>query len=495
MAVIELKNISKVYPGGIVAVDNVELDVETGEVHALLGENGAGKTTLVKIMSGCLKPTSGSIYVDGRRVEFSSPAEAMRYGIGMLHQHFTLIPSMSVIENIKLGLVGRKLKTDQLLDEISRISKILRLNVDLEAPVYTLSIAEKQKIEILRMMIRKTRILIFDEPTSSLCEPDAEKFLQMLVELSAKGFGIVFITHKLREAITISDRITIMRRGKVVSTLRREEILDEKTILQMMLGEHFNLEVLEKRKIECEKPVLTIKDLVVKNDQGIIKVNNVSFTLYRGEILGIIGVEGSGQKELVETIAGLRKPVSGQIIVHSNDDSLLPSYIPEERLEVGVAQHLDVLRNAVLRDFERREFKDRFGLLDFDRIEDLAKKIVQLMDVKTPNLRFPVRYLSGGNIQKLIVGRELIRPCEFLIAEQPTLGLDARSAHVVKNTLIRLASKGVGILLVSYDMNEILELSHRIAIMRSGKIVKTLNREEVDPHRIGLYMLTTEAAT
>lgn len=494
MPIVELKNITKIYPGGILAVDNASFSLEEGEIHALLGENGAGKTTLMKIMSGCLKPTSGSIYVDGKHVEFKSPADAMKHGIGMLHQHFTLIPNMSVLENIMLGIIDRDIKKEDLLKEIERVSKVLRLNVDLNSPVHVLSVGEKQKIEIMRMILMKTRVLIFDEPTSAICGPDAENFLEMLRKLAEEGYSIVLITHKIKEALKVSDRITIMRRGRIISTLRREDIKDEKVLLEMMLGEYFLPEIVKQQCKDNSTPLLIVKDLFVKNDQGVLKVRGVSFEVHKGEILGLIGVEGNGQKELVESIAGLRKPLSGQIIFNGYKDVESLSYIPEDRMEIGIAQSLSVMKNAVLRDFERKEFKGRYGLLKFSKIEELANRIVRFMDVKTPNLTVPVKYLSGGNIQKLIVGRELIRNSDILIAEQPTAGLDVRSAYRVRKALIELASMGTGILLVSSDMDEVLEISDRIAIMRDGKIVKILNREEADPRSIGIYMLAAEVS-
>ncbi|MDW7986985.1 MAG: ABC transporter ATP-binding protein [Nitrososphaerota archaeon] len=492
MPLIRLENIVKIYPGGTVAVDNACFEVEKGEVHALLGENGAGKTTLMKILSGCLKPTSGSIYVDGRRVEFRSPAHAMKYGIGMLHQHFTLIPNMSVLENVMLGLTDQDVKKEKLLKDIERISKFLRLNVDLRSPVHVLSVGEKQKVEIMRMMLLKARILIFDEPTSSICGPDAENFLDMLKKLASEGYGIVLITHKIREALKVCDRVTVMRKGKTISTLKRDEIKDERVLLEMMLGEHFLPEVLKQPREEYETPLLIVKDLVVKNDQGVVKVNRVSFEVRKGEIFGLIGVEGNGQKELIESITGLRKQLSGQIIFNNSKYSSSPSYIPEERMEVGVAPSLSVMKNAVLRDFEREEFSGRYGILKFSKIGEITNKIIHFMDVRTPNMNLPVKYLSGGNIQKLIVGRELMRGSELLIAEQPTAGLDVRSAYHVRKNLLKLASMGVGILLVSSDIDEVLEVCDRVAVMRDGRIVRIFNASEADPKRIGMYMLAAE---
>lgn len=490
---VRLNEITKVYPGGVLAVDKADFEVIEGEVHALLGENGAGKTTLMKIMSGCLKPTSGTILVDGKRVEFKSPAHAMRCGIGMLHQHFTLIPSMSVVENLMLSIIHRKMKKEDIVERIEQLSTALRLKVDMNAPVDALSVGEKQKVEIMRMMLMDARIMIFDEPTSSICGPDADNFLEMLRKLASDGYGIVLITHKIREALKVSDRITVMRKGRIVSTLTRDEVIDEIMLLEMMLGERFTPIVSKQRVGGRGPPILVVKDLVVRNDQGAVKVNGVSFEVHRGEILGLIGVEGNGQKELVETITGLRAPASGEIIFNGHQrKGVPPAYIPEDRLTLGVAQSLSVLKNAVLRDLDRDEVRGVLGTLKLDRIRELADRIVSFMDVRTPHLNLPVKYLSGGNIQKLIVGRELARGSDLIIAENPTAGLDVRSAYHVRRTLVKIASSGAGVLLVSSDMDEVMEICDRIAVIRDGRIVRILEAEDADPLKIGMYLLAAE---
>ncbi len=495
MLVVELRKITKVYPGGIVANYEVDFDLRKGEVHALLGENGAGKTTLMKILSGCLKPTSGSIYVEGREVKFNSPLDALKQGIGMVHQHFTLIPTMTVLENLRLGLIGQKFNMKHTLTEIEELSKILGFKVKLDSPLYALSVGERQRIEILRLLLSRARILIFDEPTSMLCGPEIDRFLQLLKSLSSNGYSIVLITHKIREAMRISDRITVMRMGRVITTLRTDEIDDESRLVELMVGERLMPTTTKVAPSFNKEPLLVVKNLVVNDDEGLTKVKDISFELYMGEILGIAGVEGNGQKELVEAIVGLRKPASGIITFRGKNDNLDGlNYIPAERVELGVAPTLSVAINSVLRSFDKEEFKKRGNTLNFGRINEFAKKVVSFMNVKTPSLKTPVKYLSGGNIQKIIVGREIITSSEILIAEQPTAGLDAKSAYYVRRALSELASKGVGILLISSDLNEILELSDRIAVISDGKFTRIFEREEADPVLIGSYMLAAEGA-
>ncbi|MCS7136641.1 MAG: ABC transporter ATP-binding protein [Nitrososphaerota archaeon] len=493
MYVVELKKITKVYPGGIVANHEVDFDLKKGEIHALLGENGAGKTTLMKILSGCLKPTSGSIYVEGKEVKFNSPSDALKQGIGMVHQHLALIPTMTVLENLMLGLIGQKFNMKRMLTDVEKLSKLLGFKVKLDSPIYALSVGERQRIEILRLLLSKAKVLIFDEPTSMLCGPEIDRFLQLLKSLSSSGYSIVLITHKIREAMRISDRITVMRTGRVVATLGTDEIRDESHLVELMVGERLTPITKKITPPLKKEPLLIVRNLVVNDDMGLTKVKGISFELHEGEILGIAGVEGNGQKELVEAIVGLRRPASGEIVFNEkNSNPGRMNYIPAERLELGVAPTLSVAINSVLRCFDEKEFKKHGNVLNFAIINEFAKKVVSFMNVKTPSLKTPVKYLSGGNIQKIIVGREIITPSKILIAEQPTAGLDAKSAFYVRRTLSELASKDVGILLISSDLDEILELSDRIAIINDGKFTKILEREEADPMLIGAYMLAAE---
>jgi ABC-type uncharacterized transport system ATPase subunit len=483
MMIAELRNITKIYPGGTVANDNVSFNLERGEIHALLGENGAGKTTLMKIMSGCLTPDKGSIIVDGRSVSFKSPMDALKHGIGMVHQNFTLIPTMTVLENIKLGLMDRKIGVNNLVEDVEKIfSKLSFPKVNLNSPTYMLSTGEKQKVEIARLLLRRIKILILDEPTSMLCGFEVDRFLELLSSLKLEGCSIVFTTHKIREAMKVSDRITIIRSGRVVATLRRENIRSEEDLVNLMIGGRIEMKTVM-HKTRHDSSLLLVKDLVVANDQGVVKVRNVSLELCRGEILGIAGVEGNGQKELVEAIVGFRKPISGKIIVNGD-----LRYIPSER-ELGVAYSLSILVNSIVGSLDDKEFKGKWGAINMDEARKFSERIVSFMNINIPSINMLVKHLSGGNIVRLIVGREILRAREILIAEQPTAGLDVRSSYLVRKSLAELASRGVGVLLISSDLDEVMELSDRVAIIKNGEIVKVFNRDEMDSRLIGEYML------
>ncbi|MEM1545488.1 MAG: ABC transporter ATP-binding protein [Candidatus Methanomethylicia archaeon] len=484
MIVVELRNITKIYPGGIVANNNVNFDLKKGEIHVLLGENGAGKTTLMKIMSGCLTPNKGSIIVNGRNVFFKSSMDALKHGIGMVHQNFTLIPTMTALENIKLGLMDKKIKVDDLVRDVENIfSKLSFPRIDLNSPVYMLSTGEKQKIEITRLLLRGVKVLILDEPTSMLCGFEADKFLDLLRLLTLEGCSVVFTTHKIREAMKVSDRITVMKNGRVITTLKREDVKSEDDLVKLMIGEKIEMKTV-KHEVQFDgTPLLLVRNLVVADDQGVVKVKNISLELHRGEILGIAGVEGNGQKELVEAIIGFKKPLSGELIINGD-----LRYIPSER-ELGVAQSLSVLVNSIIRSLNDMDFKGKWGTINMSGVKKFSEEIISFMNMNIPSLNMLVKHLSGGNIVRLIVGREILKTREILIAEQPTAGLDVRSAYLVRRNLIELASRGVGILLVSSDLDEIMELSDRIAVIRNGEIVKVFSRNEADPKLIGAYML------
>lgn len=483
MKTIELRNITKIYPGNIVANDNVDFDLRVGEIHTLLGENGAGKTTLMKIMGGCLAPTKGSIFINGRRVVFKSPLDALRNGVGMVHQQFTLIQTMTVLENIKLGFTGQKVDEDSLLRDFKDISSKLSFQLRLDLPVYMLSTGEKQKVEILRLLLKKARILIFDEPTSMLCGSEIDKFLEMLKSLTLEGYSIALTTHKVQEALQVSDRITVMRRGRVIATLNRGEVKDKYQLIELMIGEKVIPEAVRRRAHQYGEPLLVVRNLTVKDDQDVVRVRNVSFEVYRGEILGIAGVEGNGQKELVEAIVGFRKPSSGTIVFKSG---VKLGFIPAER-DIGVALPLSLAINSVINSLS--SYKRRFGALNMAGINEFARRLTSFMSIKTPSLNIPLKHLSGGNIQRVVVGREMLSVRDLLIAEQPTAGLDAKLTYFVRKTLTELASSGVGVVVVSSDLDEIIELSDRVAIIRNGEIVKVLSRGEIDLKLIGEYML------
>lgn len=497
--VVEMVNITKIYPGGVVANNKVNFDLRRGEIHSLLGENGAGKSTLMKILAGCLRPTSGEIYVDGAPVSFKSPSDAMVKGIGMVHQHFTLIPGLTVVENIILGMKLPEepfLKLEEHRNKVLELSRKVGLAIDPDARISELSAGEKQRVEILRLLYRNARILIFDEPTSILAVSEVESLFKTLRSLAEQGNSIVFVTHKMREALSISDRITVLRKGKVVKTVRPEEV-DEKELIKLVIGEEVRMTRPSRVEARERRPVLIVEDLKALDDRGRLAVKGVTFTLYEREILGLAGIEGNGQKELIEAITKIRRPIQGRIILGSEDctdkdASYLirrgVSYIPEDRLGRGVAEDLSVMENTILKSYKNPPYSIK-GVLNWDKILGFARSVITSFNVKHSGIKAPVKYLSGGNIQRLIVGREITTAQKIIIAEQPTAGLDVKSTRFVREKLIELRDQGFGILLVSTDLDEILELSDRILVIYEGRIVAELPGKQADPQVIGRYML------
>lgn len=494
-----VKDITKTYPNGVVANKDVTLSVLKGEVHAILGENGAGKTTLVKIISGCLKPDHGEIYLGGRKVDVDNPLKAASLGIGMVHQHFTLIPSFTVAENIALSLplVG-KLNLDHVKEKIKSVSESLHLRIDPNARVEQLPVGLRQRVEILRLLCQDVTILILDEPTSVLTPIEVEDLFRMIRNLKSKGKSIIIITHKVKEALAISDRVTIMRGGKVIKTLLTKDTSETELASLVVEGFYPSLKI-ERRP--SGEPLLIVKDIRVRGDRGEEAVKGVSFVLHGGEILGIAGVAGNGQKELVEAITGLRRVESGAIMVRNNDITNRPpraviqrgiSYIPEDRIRRGVILSMTISENLILKNFEDPPYSRRM-IMDKQKIERSASEMITKFGIKAPDPWVTVSSLSGGNIQKLVVARELSNGASILVAEQPTAGLDVRASEAVHQKMMELRSKGVGILLVSADLDEIVKLSDRILVFFEGRIVGEFTREAIDIHKIAKLMLGAPA--
>ncbi|MGC8936507.1 MAG: ABC transporter ATP-binding protein [Candidatus Methanomethylicaceae archaeon] len=494
-----VKGITKTYPNGIVANKEVTLSVMKGEVHAILGENGAGKSTLVKIISGCISPDSGEIYVNGERVEINSPIKAVSLGIGMVHQHFTLIPSFTVAENIALSLpLKGRLDLEQVKEKIRFVSESLNLKIDPDARIEQLPVGLRQRVEILRLLCQDVSILILDEPTSVLTPIEVEDLFRMIKDLKSKGKSIIIITHKVKEALAISDRVTIMRGGKVVKTLPTKETNEVELASLIVEGFYPSL------KIEhggTGDPLLLIKDLKVKGDRGEIAVKGVSLVLHAGEILGIAGVAGNGQKELVEAITGLRRVESGTILMKNCNLTNRPprfiikkgvAYIPEDRIRRGVIMTMSLSENLVLKNFEDPPYSKRM-IIDKESIERSASDLISKFGIKASDPWVTVGSLSGGNIQKLVVARELSNGAQILVAEQPTAGLDVKASEAVHQKMMELRSKGAGILLVSADLDEIFKLSDRIMVMYEGRIVGEFTRESIDLQKIAKLMLGASA--
>ncbi len=495
--ILELKGITKRFPG-VLANDNINLTLNKGEIHALLGENGAGKSTLMNILYGLYDPDEGEIFVDGEEINVRSPRDAIAHGIGMVHQHFMLVPVFTVTENVMLGdettHAGGFLDRKSPAARIREISDEYSLEVDPDSYVRDLPVGVQQRVEIIKLLYREANILILDEPTAVLTPQEVDELFTIMRSLVASGKSIIFITHKLREVLTFADRITVIRGGKVVGTTTPKEA-DQNQLAIMMVGREVSLE-LDKTPANIKDKVLEVQDLVVLNDLNQVAVNNVSFDVSSGEILGVAGVQGNGQTELVKALTGLSHPVEGKIdllgqnITRANPRTITElgsAHIPEDRQQDGLVLSATIADNMVLNTY----YLDPFAkgvVIQENQVRDNAEKIINNFDVRTPSALIPVGSLSGGNQQKVIVGREFSRPIKFLIAAQPTRGLDVGSIEYIHNRLLEKREDGCAILLVSTELDEIMELSDRIAVMFDGEIIAIVDAEGATKEQIGLLM-------
>ena len=467
---LELRNITKRF-GGFTANNNISLTVEPGQIHCLLGENGAGKSTLMNVLFGLLEPEEGEILIDGEPVTFSNSGDAVRRGIGMVHQHFMLVPVFSVAENVVLGFEPTKsfdrLDLEKAADDIRRVSKEFGLEVDPEAIIEELPVGIQQRVEILKALNHDAQLLILDEPTAVLTPQEIDALLEIMRSLAASGKSILFITHKLKEVQAIADVITIIRLGEVVDTALPTE--SESTLASKMVGREVNLTVSKEATVQGDD-VLEIRNLVVQDDRGIVAVNNVS--------LALAGVQGNGQTELVEAIAGIRRVESGTIKLNGKDitnhsprqilDAGL-GHIPEDRQANGLVLSMSVADNMVLNTPRRDPFAKR-GTRNLKAVDENAQTLVKNFDVRTTSTQAPLSSLSGGNQQKVIVARELSRPIVALVAAQPTRGLDVGSIEYVHKQIVNERNSGRGVLIVSSELDEVFALGDRIAVMHNGKI-------------------------
>ncbi|MET1160512.1 MAG: ABC transporter ATP-binding protein [Thermoprotei archaeon] len=489
--VIHMKNIVKIYPDGTVALRGVDFEARRGEIHGLLGENGAGKTTLMRILSGVLRPTRGEIYVRGKRVSFKSAAEALKMGIGMVHQHLALVPVFTAYENIVLGL-PRSMASKEKVKELMEKTK---LHVPLDAIVEDLPLGIKQRIEILKMLYRNVDVLILDEPTTNLTPTETRELFKVLRILKEQGKTIIFITHKLREVLEVTDRITVLRKGKVVGVVETSKATPE-MLARMMVGREVVFRI-EKKPAKPGGVKLSVEDLWVMGDLGEWAVKGISFEVRAGEIFGIAGVEGNGQKELVEALTGLRRVSRGKVVLLGRDvTNKTPlelyrmglAHIPEDRQRLGLVLDMSVAENSILGIQRNKPFIGRLGVLLWKNIFKHAEEIIREFDVLVPGLRAPVRYLSGGNQQKLVVGREIMKKPDVIIAAQPTRGLDVAATEYIRKLLLKLRDTGKAILLVSTDLDEILQLSDRVAVIYEGEFMGIAKPEELTEEEIGLMM-------
>ena len=494
--VLQTKGITKRFPG-VLANDHVDFDLYKGEIHALLGENGAGKTTLMNIIYGLYRPDAGAIFLDGRPVDIRSSKDAIAHGIGMVHQHFMLIPVFTVAENIMLGsetVRGLMLDQRSVAARVRELSHQYGLDVDPDAYVRDLPVGVQQRVEIVKALYREADILILDEPTAVLTPQEVEDLFKVIRALADRGKAVIFITHKLKEVFAVADRITVMRDGRVVGTVRPQET-NEAQLAAMMVGREVILKV-EKGPAHPGEEVLRVENLHVFDDRGVETVRGVSFFVRAGEVLGIAGVQGNGQTELVEALTGLRQPHSGKVVMLEHDvtgkspRSIIETgmaHIPEDRQRYGLVLPFPVTDNLVLCTYYLPPFA-RSGMLNHEAIDENSRELVRKFDVRTPSPYVPVSKLSGGNQQKVIVARELSRPIKLLIANQPTRGLDVGSIEYIHKVIVRMRDAGCGVLLVSAELDEIMALSDRIAVMYKGQIMDTLSADEATREQLGLLM-------
>jgi simple sugar transport system ATP-binding protein len=530
-----MKDILKTFPG-VVANDHVDLGVERGEIHGLLGENGAGKSTLMKILYGLYTQDDGEIYLDGERLELESPQDAIDAGIGMVHQHFQLIPRLSVAENVILGerepatvfrtdadsesILPASVRSNSVVQSLARqfslglevptqriqaLADQYGFDIDASAKIWELDVGQQQRVEILKALYRDVDLLILDEPTAVLTPTEAEQLFESLQRLTDEGLSIIFITHKLNEVESVVDRVTILREGENVGTATVSEVT-QADLAEMMVGREvlFQLDKAENEN-DLGEPVLQLSGVTADNDRGIEALSGLDLTVRAGEVVGIAGVSGNGQNELAEVAAGIRDVTAGTIRVSGTDLTGTPprqfvdsgvSFVPEDRLRYGCAEELSVMHNATMKAFRNDRFGDRTGL-DYDKLAAYAEELIEEFDVRgVDDVRETnAGNLSGGNLQKLILAREISREPDLLVANQPTRGVDVGAIEFIRETLLEQRKTGTGIVLLSEDLDEITDLSDRILVIYEGEFVYETTPEAADRDRIGLEMTGGDRAT
>ncbi|MBQ8796620.1 MAG: ABC transporter ATP-binding protein [Oscillospiraceae bacterium] len=490
---IEMRGITKAF-GSVVANNNINLNVKPGEILSLLGENGSGKTTLMNMLSGIYQPDSGSILMDGKEVSINSPEDSKRLGIGMVHQHFKLVDVFSAADNIWMGKekAGLTLKKDRYA-KIEQIAAKFSFELDPKKKVYNMSVSEKQTLEIIKVLYYGAKIIILDEPTAVLTVQEIEKLFNVLRRMKEEGHSIIIITHKLNEVMEISDRVAILRKGEYITTVNTSET-NEQALTEWMVGHKIDLNI-ERPEIETTRPLLEVRDLTIRNDEGAVAIDSVNFYIRGGEILGVAGIAGCGQKELCEAIAGLRPIEKGQMI-HKGDNIVgLPpkailekgismSFIPEDRLGMGLAPSLSITDNMILKNYA--DTKGPFVNRKLGRAD--AEQVIRDLDVVTPSTETPVRRLSGGNVQKVLLGREIKAGPNVIVTAYPVRGLDINSSYTIYNILNQQKKDGVGILFVGEDMDVMLELCDKIMVLCHGKVMGVVHAHKTTKEELGLMM-------
>ncbi len=491
---ISMKNITKAFEK-VVANKNINLEVRKGEIHALLGENGAGKSTLMSMLSGVYTPDSGAIFVKGKEVKFAAPKDAIEAGIGMIYQHFKLIEVLTAKENIILGQKNSFfLNQKKLSEKITEMSVRFGLDIDPDKKVYNMSVGEKQTLEILKVLYRGAEILILDEPTAVLTPQETEKLFKIMNRMKEEGCAVVFITHKMNEVMEVADRITVLRKGETVKTVDKK-VTDPKHLTELMMGCPVDLSI---KRIEKEKGkvAMEVKNLSAFNVEGVKMLKEMNFFIRAGEILGVAGIAGSGQKELCEAIAGLYPVKQGQIIFEGENlvgkspleiitKGISLSFIPEDRLGMGLVASMDIVNNVLLKLYQRQK-----GIfINRKPAEQKSLEIIERLSIQTPGIKHPVRKLSGGNIQKVLLGRELDSKPQVLITAYPVRGLDVNSCHTIYDLLNEEKQKGVAVLYIGEDLDVLLELCDRIMVICAGEITGIVDARNITKEEIGLMMV------
>lgn len=504
MNALELKNITKIF-GAVYANKNVSIDVKQGEILSILGENGSGKTTLMNMVAGIYFPDEGQIFVNGKEVVIKSPKDAFDNKIGMIHQHFKLVDVFTATENIVLGIENEKFNLKESKKRVKAITEKYGFVVDLNKKIYEMSVSEKQTVEIIKVLYRGADILILDEPTAVLTPQETRKLFDVLRKMREDGKSIIIITHKLNEVLEISDRVTILRKGELVGTVDTKDAT-EQSLTEMMVGQKIELNI-HRDQPENVKERLVIEELSVIKKDGTVALDNVQFTAYGGEILGIAGISGCGQKELLESIAGLQTTTKKSSILYKPDDlgpqqlvgktpkeirnlGIALSFVPEDRLGMGLVGNMDIVDNVMLRSY--KEGKSAF--LNRKAPKNKADDIISELEVVTPSANTPVRRLSGGNIQKVLVGREIALQPKVLMVAYPVRGLDINSSYTIYNLLNQQKDEGVAVIFVGEDLDVLLQLCDRIVVMCSGKVTGVLDARKTTKEEIGLLMTKTGGA-
>jgi simple sugar transport system ATP-binding protein len=488
-----MQNISKAF-GSVAANKDINLEVYEGEVHALLGENGAGKSTLMNMLSGVYTPDSGSIYVHGEKVSFSSPKDAIKARIGMIYQHFKLIDAMNARDNIVLGQNISLFKSKKSIDgKIQNLCRKYELDINLDKMVYDMSVAEKQILEIIKVLYRGADILILDEPTTVFTPQDVEKLFKIMRKMKENGCAIIFITHKMDEVMTIADRITVLRKGETIKTLDKSTT-SPKELAELMVGRKVDLSI-KKADYKPGKKILQVEDLSVCDEEGNVSLKNVNFDMHEGEILGIAGIAGSGQKEICEAISGICKVDKGKIIFEGEDiigkspreiisKGISMSFIPEDRLGMGLVASMDMVENLMLKAFH----KGKGIFIDRKPVREKALEIKKKLDIKTPSIYYPIKNLSGGNIQKILLGRELDSNPHLLIMAYPVRGLDINTCYTIYELINEQKAKGVSVLFIGEDLDVLMQICDRIMVICDGTVTGTVDPQTCVKEDIGLLM-------